>query len=406
MAQGKWVTNDEADKVVLAVQEALATGKLQKDIPEIRKLIDLVSGVDGYSHKNHHHQKLIKSIFNSEKLYNNNTACTNTVVDLNEAVSEFWEAVFKNLSKAKTVNSVVNVRKITDEETTEKKQGLEYVARKTNCNPIYYLRNQGIMAVRNLLNKQYRRMLIRICSECGNGGSISNIETDLQCNKCKSISTEKWWPDGNSTYKSKKFRKCNNCSTTWERKFKHVCSNCQSTDIRLEYKFIDNDNVYVSICSDEVNADMSLIEHQSESAMATLISKVINSFPKLNDVNNSKTAEVFAIMVIPETSHDMCKQCNDTASMVCQQKCGKHECEHDLIPDPDNCCGSDHFVMGKCVNFSRKIAQYHKCSASLAARRVQKARQYFIKYIRNNINSDECASILDEFTHLKLDMHN
>ena len=83
-------------------------------------------------------------------------------------------------------------------------------------------------------------------------------------------------------------------------------------------------------------------------------------------------------------SKDICKKCVSNAPNVCSIKCGTVECSHDQVKDPKVTCGATSFAMHKCLNYSKKIAEYHGGATTLYGRRLNKIRQCFVKYVKDN----------------------
>ena len=275
----------------------------------------------------------------------------------------------------------------------------QFKIRKTNCNPIYYLRNRGIMAVRNVLNDSYRTNIKQVCNSCGTQSALTTVENkSYECPNCGSSNTVKYWPDGNSSYMSKKGRKCNDCSHTWARKFSRACYKCGSTDIYTDSKIVSQEDIILYVPADISSAEMMVIDTQDNANLDILLHDIRDSLPidPENPDVDTKTKEVFNLLVFPEASQEMCKQCHTNAAKVCEKKCNLFKlnklCEHNLVPDSSSCCGETSFNP-KCINYSKKIGEYQHCSASLAARRVKASRRYTLKYIREHRDNELCKSL-------------
>lgn len=237
-----------------------------------------------------------------------------------------------------------------------------------------------------------------VCDDCGASSSVSTKEEIQDCPKCSSTDTCKYWPNGNSSYRSKKFRLCKPCGHMWQRQFNRKCTHCGSQSVRVDAR-AQGDDATLAQTPSAANTESTLAELETDLMVDGLIDKLYKSLPldPRDPTTISKTKEVFDILVRPEASTEMCKKCVASAKHICTDRCklfkAEGQCEHEKMLDPSETCGADHFVIGKCVNFSKKIGEHHNCSASLAARRVKKVREYVKRYIIEHANDDDCAQV-------------
>jgi len=395
-----WVKNKVADEVVQRVKETINTSVDRK---ALASMMDLVSGVQNYNIRDPYRQGHIRKIFDKERAKHKGGRGINTInltVDIDDVISTFWQHVFKYLPQAATTGEMVSVRVVGGQDNVgppvleDSSAGINMVSRSTNCNPAHYLRNAGLMGVRNLLNSTYRHNLMHVCDDCGINSGTSPVEVSDICPKCQSTDTIKYWPDGNSSYRAKKTRKCNTCEHQWTRQFTRKCSKCGSVNIRTEARCQAEDDKISQLPGDESSAESELVNQEYERELVTLIDNIAASLP--TDPRNpkaiSRTMEIFDIMMRPNAGKAICKMCVASAPLICVE-CTEPTCTHQKVPDPEVTCGAESFALTKCINFSKKIGQYHKCSASLAARRVKKVRQYVIKYIQANKDQDICTAL-------------
>jgi hypothetical protein len=391
-----WVSNEEADRVISAVHNLTKINKL--DTKTIQHMMDLIVSVENYNIDNIHKQGIISKIFNKEKLngHNGKTVSNHFGYDIKDMISIFWEEVFKSLPKAEVRGTNVSVREVEGIlKPDDQPNNNGYKIRQTNCNPIYYLRNRGVMAVRNALNESYRTNIKQICNSCGTQQASTTSEAKSNiCPKCKSTDTVKYWPDGHASYKSKKGRRCNLCGNIWTRVFGHICYKCGSDDMRADSKLISQDDTILQMASNLEQADTVLITEESEARLDKILDEIYKALPTdpKNPTIETKTQEVFRLLIYPSASKEMCKRCNEAAPKVCEEKCEQSGCQHIKIPDPNVCCGAESYN-NRCINYSKKIGEYHNCSASLAARRVKKVREYFIRYIVANKEDMDCETL-------------
>jgi hypothetical protein len=367
-----WISNEHANEMVSKVQSALET-KTSKP-QDIGELMSLVVNVPSYKIADQSRQGVIKHIYKKEyhriKLVGD---YSNFSLSFDDIISIFWESVFKYLPLAKTRGSVVNTRAVKGQLDADIRQH----ARATNCNPINWLRTRGILGVRNAINKTYNKNLIQICDECGHKSRADSREVNTQaCPKCLSVNTIEYWPDNSSTYKSTKKRICQDCKSTWRRKFAYVCAKCLSVCVHIESIF---DNKSIELC--DISVDDTIedehVDLETDDEIKKIISGLYEALPLNPDPNNkttTKTREVLDILFKPEVSADICAKCAFKAS------------------GSNKTCGADSFSMDRCLNYGLHISEYQGVSSALAARRIKIIRKYFIKYIMDNQHNDLCAS--------------
>lgn len=395
-----WVNNTEANQIVSTVQNSLVSGRINK--VALKRMMELIICVDGYELKNTRAQGVISTLFNKERLYGSRALTNHFGHDINDMVSVFWEEIFSKLPDAKLTGTDVEVRKIDDttEDETVNKNGTSYTVRKTSCNPIHWLRNRGVMAVRNSLNGMYRDHLRQTCKTCGTQGSVSTAEKDSSklCPSCGSTDTIDFYPDGHSSYKSKKRRKCNECEHTWDRQFAHTCYKCGSEDISIESSLSTNNDTLVYVKSEAAPVDEMLHDFRFDAEIAQLLKDLYRALPTdpRDATAFTKTHEVFNILVYPEASRAMCDGCRTRARRVCESECADFrtygKCEHKLVINQNESCGAEYFS-DECVNYSKKIGEYQNCSASLTARRVKKVREYIKMYVITHKGDYVCKEL-------------
>jgi hypothetical protein len=387
-----WIENDTADDIVVRVKIDLQN-KVQSS-NNVQKLMDLVSGVNNYSIYDSANQGIITKIIHREHLNLRRNAAGivgQFQMDQDDIISAFWETVFKYLPKAETTGTVVNVRAVEGQD--------DITSRKTKCNPINYLRLMGTIGVRNTVNKAYRNNLYQVCDDCGIISGISSKESDTDtCPECSSDNTKKHWPDGNSKYGAAKFRICTDCQNTWERKFARTCYNCESTNVHLERKH--NEDINNSIANsvpDDVEYFSGVEDKQTEALMPDIVMQLASYLPKdpQDPALVSKSQDIFKILTDKNRGKLVCDLCKSNA-MTCLEKCGTSNCSHAKVINNKVSCGADYFSMAECINFSKKIADFHGCSASLTSRRIDKIRRYVIQYIKDNADTNDVCQELNE----------
>jgi hypothetical protein len=386
----KWVSNEVANKVVASAQTSMRNGR--HDSLAVRKLMDLVSGVKDYRMGDHRHQGLIKRIYNLERRsqynYGGTTLSNNFGIDFDDVISAFWEAVFRKLPVAATTGDTVNVRIVAGQATATPVQhvgSINVAQRVTKCNPINYLKQHGWLGVRNMLNRSYRKHIAQVCDDCGHSSNVMSKEVNGEnCPRCSSSETEKFWPSGHSSYRSKKARRCNGCKYVWSRHFVRTCSECGSDNVHTDALVMNNEESMMQQASEDETAEQTIITGQAQAELTALLDDIYKSLPRdpKDPTLVTHTHNVFELLTRPEASKEMCRLCVKAAPLVCSDKCKTPNCSHDKIPDPGVSCGAESMATAtKCVNYSKKIAEYHNVSASLASRRVKKVRKYVAMYI-------------------------
>ena len=380
---GTTVENSVADRLIDMVKKDL--GKGLSSSANIMALMDLVVGVNGYIISNHSRQGVIRRVFTKERSQAIHGSVINIGVDIDDAVSIFWTEVFSSIDKVKSTGEEVDVRSVGGDGASASK-------RNTNCNPVHYLRMRGIMGVRNLINASYRKHLIQTCDDCNAIGSISSKESSNVC-VCGSSNTERYWPDGTSTFRAKKHRRCLDCGKVWKRVFMYTCGQCKSTNVtivprtaRVHMSTADANKLVVDETQFSDTYHAETVKHMSEVVLG--IKRMIPIDPGTNAA--SKTGAIYSYMFDDADSAAICKLCADRASVVTDD-------DGNTKPDPKSCCGAKVFSLDVCTNYAKKIGQYQQCSASLSSRRVEKIREYAVKYIvANKSRNSFCESLYEE----------
>lgn len=352
----------------------------------------MVSGVKLYSISDNARQGNIKRIFEKEchRYYSRNNDYSNFSMNLDDIVSIFWETVFKYLHNAEATGTDVETRLV-------KGQGSQKV-RPTNSNPINYLKMCGVMGVRNAINKVYNRNLLQVCDDCGHRSKADSREVEgKDCPKCNSKDTVEYWPDGNSTYKATKERKCNGCANIWKRKFTYVCAECLSINVHIESRFDGKEDGIYDVATDDPTVEEKYVAVEMDAEIQTLINGTYNTLPINPDPNalptDTKARAILDVLFDPIVSADICKKCVMKASLVCEEKCGNAGCTHNKVKNPKETCGAERFSLESCINYSKKIGEYHGVSATLSSRRLKTIRKYFVKYVSENRHIDLCDSL-------------
>ncbi len=386
--------NQQADQIVARVQSAILNKT--PDAAAMQELMDLVSNVPSYSVADLARQGMIKRLFEKEckRHYSRNNDYSNFSINLDDIISIFWETIFKDLPDAQVTGTVVNTRVV---------KGQDNIAeRATNCNPINWLKSRGVMAVRNAINKIYNRNLVQVCDECGHQSKATSKEINSKhCPTCKGANTLEHWPDGNSTYKSTKHRKCLDCSAIWQRKFSYVCSDCLSTNVHIESKFENREDAIYDLALDEPTIEERYLEQELEAEVQTIIKGTYDTLPLNPDPTSlpteTKARAILDVIFDPVVAKDICSKCVSKSDDICSVKCADFkntkQCIHFKIKDPKQTCGADSFALDKCVNYSKKIGEYHGVSATLSSRRIKLIRKYFVKYVSENRDIDLCDSL-------------
>ena len=400
----KWVDNEVANEVVTKVKNSILNNTRDND--SIQEMMNLIIGVKSYRIENLSNQGIIKKLFDREcKKCTNNNNYSNFSIDFSDIVSIFWENVFKDILKAEVQGTIVNTRVVKGQDTSNEavfksKDGLNFISRSTQCNPINWLRWRGVMGVRNAINKIYNKNLLQICEDCGHSGTADSREVEsTACTKCKSSDTKEYWPNGSSTYKSTKYRICTQCSNTWRRKFSYICSNCLSTNVRIATRFDSKEDTIYNTPSNDCRADELFVISEPEVEIESIIFGVYKSLPTNPNQPGVETRAraILDILFDPKVSRDICSQCSFNAKDMCAIKCTKFNetkhCEHNKVKDPKQTCGAQKFELDKCINYAKKISQFHGVSANLSNRRMKIVRKYFVKYIMSHRHNDLCESV-------------
>jgi len=386
------VDNDEANSVVYRMQNTSTPDKVL-----LQSFMDMVVGVNNYDISNMTRQGILSRMFSRELKHNSNVKNTNFANSFDDIVSLFWESVFADLPTARQTGADVLVKSNGEAKSAD-----------TKCNPINYLRWRAITKIRNMLNDSYARNLIQVCDGCGESSAAAKKERTTVC-KCGSEDTVATWPTG-SKYRSKKTRKCNTCNLTWTREFIYSCIYCKSPDTRLEMKYQPIDAM-TTTPYDLNTAEAKVAHNQSINEVNSLIIRIKASLPKDPRDADAITAKmsIFVLMTDQSAAADICRKCVKKAE-VCTEACTE-VCLHQKTIDKRKSCGAESFSITQCINYSKKIAEYQSCSASLASKRVKYNRHYFTKYIVANRDKDmTCAALydvmqqyglVDEYLHIK-----
>lgn len=318
-------------------------------------------------------------------------------MDENDIISTFWQEVFKKLPDAKAFGQSVQVRIVKGQTiggpTISTKEGVVYGTRTTQNNPVHWLRGRGRMAVRNELNKLYRENLVMVCDGCGHTSVAKTTEVTTAC-VCGSSSTEEFWPSGNSSYGSKKSRRCKDCGLTWTRRFEKICHSCGSANIHIESKHEYKDKWEDDVPSDEDNATDILTKDEMTDELDYVIRQIQQALPKdpSNKGASTRKQDIFRLMYDPSVGSAICTACKASSKMVCSTKCDVFKdtgsCQCEKTYDPRQCCGSDTFSTDICVNYNKKLAEYFETSSSLNSRHIKKLRQAVIKRLSKLQHTD------------------
>lgn len=128
----------------------------------IQEFMDAVTGIKNYRLDNPNKQGCIRNIFAKELI------ADQFLIELDDIISIFWKGVFESVDRAKLWGEKIKTLNNKD-------------MRKTNKNPIHWLRTQGSFAVRNYINSLYRKNLQQCCSTCG---YTIAVRKNKMCNKC------------------------------------------------------------------------------------------------------------------------------------------------------------------------------------------------------------------------------
>lgn len=359
----------------------------------MQQFMDMVSGVKAYSISDNMRQGIIKRIFEKEchRYYSRNNDYSNFSMNLDDIVSIFWTTVFKKLPEAKTTGTTVETRGVNGVTSNQ--------LRATNCNPINWLKNHGIMGVRNSVNKVYNRNLLQVCDDCGHRSKADSreIEALKDCPQCASKDTFEFWPNGSSTYKATKERQCRQCKSIWKRKFTYVCAECLSVNVHIESRFDGKEDGIYEVANDDLTVEEQYVAQELEAEVRTIIGGTYGALPINPDPNASptdtKARAILDVLFDPVVSKDICAKCVKKASLVCSEKCGQPGCAHEKVKNPKETCGAESFSLESCINYSKKIGEYHGVSATLSSRRLKTIRKYFVKYVSENRHIDLCDSL-------------
>jgi Zn finger protein HypA/HybF involved in hydrogenase expression len=390
------ISNEDADKAVaMAINDIKNGAKYSKNIS---RFMDLVVNVQNYDINNHRRQGVISRTYAKESIVK--FSDTGIAINIADLISEFWSEVFNSLDKVKPTGGDIVAKSVAG-------AGIHGGARQTKCNSINYLRSRGIMAVRNYINNWYRHNLVQICNQCRHESSIHSEEYGTNiCPSCSSSNTEKWWPSGHASFRSKKCRRCLDCGASWTRKFMYVCPQCKSADVYMEMlnRQASDFRDKIDNLSDDINVESMYSDMENEIEMQKLVESIRNTFHiNIHSNTKSKSNEIFDLIFPVDGVSPICKMCVRDAPMVCSLSCGETDCTHEKIPDPKYTCGAEKFSMATCVNFSKKIAKYHGCSTTLAARRVEKVRTHFIKYVLSHKDKSElCVSLYEYMQNMHI----
>lgn len=391
MSAKDWVSND-TDMLVARAQEDLAAGR-KVDSRLMSKLMDLISGVDGYSPSDMRRQGVIAKFFSKEITKTSGVLnSANYMVGMEDLVSVFWENVMQTLPTARQQGTVVKVRQAAGAEVT----------RPTSSNSVYYIRSQSITKTRNYINAIYSKMLVQSCDDCFNHGPPNKEEVDVQCGTCGSDVTEPVWPDGNTKYRAKKARRCLSCLTTWKRKFEYRCSRCKSDNISIGPKTVSKQESVYDESSIARSSEDEALDAELEREIDHIYTTIRASLPKnpADRLATSKTMELFDMLVDKSKSVDMCAKCRLSAPTICVKRCTV-PCKHDTMLDPRSSCGETEFTVASCVNYSKKIGEYVGCSASLVARRMKQIRATTVECLGAMSAESELAASTLQALHIK-----
>lgn len=219
------VDNKYADQLLIDIKKG----------QRLHEFMDAISGVEGYKIGNLGRQGTIRRSFIREIM------ADQFLLDLEDIISVFWGGVFAKIPDAKLHKEVITYK------TSDGKRA----ERRTNKNPIYFLRTHGIMTVRNHINSLYRKNLQQCCNICGTKSAIKN---DRNCSKC-----------GN--------------------------------EMSVVYKFANIDDTEIGY------------EDRQRDDTSNIVSRLLTEFA--NDIlkPGTRAFQVLNILTNPEASRDMCRIC-------------------------------------------------------------------------------------------------
>lgn len=381
MTAKSWVSND-TDSIVAQAQGQLRAGsKLEFGL--MSKLMDLVSGVENYDPRNMSKQGVIAKFFNKEISKTGGVLkSANYLINLEDLVSVFWENVLETIPTAKKHGDTVEVREVAG----------STVSRPTQSNSIYYIRSQSITKTRNYINAIYAKMLVQSCETC-NGHSPPHKEEVHKACVCGSTNSVPIWPDGNTKYRAKKMRRCEDCQATWRRRFEYRCGKCGSGHIAIRPKNISKSESFQDDSTTARSVEDEALDLELEQELADAFVSIRQLLPKnpSDKAAQSKTMELFDMIVDRNKTVDMCAKCRLSAPTVCVKKCTK-SCAHERVLDSRASCGATEFSLTACVNYSKKIGEHVGCSASLVARRMKQIRATTVQHLNQTKNSSEISA--------------
>jgi len=367
----------------------------RKDAGSIQRLMEQIVEVENYRQHDIKNQGYIGRVFFQEQ------ERLPASVDMTDIVAVFWEQVMKDLPRAAMEGEVVSVRKINEIQhdgieyvASKTKDGEVYVDRKTKMNPVYWLRRQGYMAVRNFINDHYRDNWNQSCDDCGHvGPSAQSTEVVTPCHQCNSKDSVKVTLRKRTVQRgsNNSHRKCSACGTLRPRQFTRSCRKCGSSNVRVDYRFdgeLKEDIFSLPDGLHNMRPDDILVKGEVNRELEQLLKDIEDSFPKntKDNIGDTQVRRIFRILIYPEASMEMCGQCKFKAGMVCAEGCRRDYCNHDRKVNPSKSCGADSFQLDKCINYSKKIGEYMGFTGALANRRVQKIRLYVEQFLRNNLD--------------------
>jgi hypothetical protein len=218
--------------------------KLLKDFrngENIKPFMDAISGVENYKISNLSKQGCIRGMFAKEII------ADQFVLDFEDIISIFWQAIFENVDRAKFWGEEVEIKLI---------NGTKIV--NTNNNPIHYLRKQAYFAVRNHITALYRKNLKQTCGKCG---YTTSTRLHKECKKCGGLMS--------STYK-----------------FMEIDEDGDQLVSVSMHSTIENDNMEVKI------------------------SNIIDDFGKKILGQKTRAYQILRILTEPSASINMCSKCN------------------------------------------------------------------------------------------------
>jgi ubiquitin len=311
------IQNDVADAVYKAA--SIAVQKHGKTDVSVSQLLDLITGVENYDPKNTHKQGFIGKCYYRESIGKN--------IEFQAYISEFWFGVFSNLQKAK----------LSGEEMVNGK--------KTQMNPVNWLRSRGVFAVRKLVYGMRMKQFISRCGDC-HTTVPAYVKHDDKCRKCNS-DLKILYSDGGMTR-----GKCMSCNVEVRLASTYQCKKCGSANI------VSTSKIKLGPMNDDVNGDTTaeekLIEHEDNIGIRSVLQRAFDTLPINKKSGTSQTRVVFKIITDAN--------CAD-ARAVCA-KCNLED---------KKTCGASAFDLTDCYNYSKKLAEYLGYTQTLANARVQRS---------------------------------